>query len=135
MVLSFAAAGLLIGHGLIHLGFVSPRPVPAPGAPPWPFNLTRSWLLGSLGVPESAARAIGFGLIAVLVMAFGIAALTIVQWLPPAWFAPATVVGAVASLVVLATYFQVWLVLGVAIDLALLWGVLVAGWAPVGATS
>lgn len=130
MLLRVAVAGLLVGHGFIHLGFVSPRPAPAPGAPPWPFDMTRSWLLNAIGAPESAARAIGWALVAVLLVAFGIAALASLEWLPAGWFGPASVVGAAASLVLLATSFHLWLVVGVAIDLVLLWGVIVAGWAP-----
>lgn len=130
MVLRLVAAGLLIGHGLIHLGFVSPRPAAAPGAPPWPFDLTRSWLLNAVGAPESAARAIGWALVAVIVVAFGVAALASLEWLPAGWFGAASVVGAAASLVLLATFFHVWLIVGVAVDLVLLWGVIAAGWAP-----
>jgi hypothetical protein len=40
---------LLVGHGLIHTGFVSAVPPAKPGAPPWPFHLDRSWLLSRIG--------------------------------------------------------------------------------------
>lgn len=47
---------------------------------------------------------------------------------------PAVTVGAVASLALLGRFVQPWLVLGVAIDLVLLWVALVAAWVPGAAT-
>jgi hypothetical protein len=38
--------------------------------------------------------------------------------------------GAIASLGVLILFFHPWLVVGLAIDVLVLWAVLVAGWAP-----
>jgi len=50
-----------------------------------------------------------------------------------AWPA-AIVVGAVASIALLAVFFHPWLALGAGIDLLLLWSLPVAHWAPAGVT-
>ena len=45
-------------------------------------------------------------------------------------FVPGVVAGSIASLALLVLFFHPWLTLGVAIDLVLLWAVLVARWSP-----
>lgn len=124
-------AGFLVLHGLIHASYLSPRPAPAPGAPAWPFELGRSWLLSPLGVPEHAIRILGMALVAVGVIAFVLAALaTLAVGLPASAWQPLVVVGAIASLALLGLYFHPWLVLGIAIDVVLVIAVWQADWAP-----
>jgi hypothetical protein len=130
MIVRLALAGVLVVHGVIHVGFVTTRPAPTAGAPPWPFDLDRSWLLTRAGVSVPTARLIGRLLVTVAVAAFLVSALGALAWLPAAWFGLAAAVGAVASLVLLLAFFHPWLVIGVAIDVVLLWGVVVAGWMP-----
>jgi hypothetical protein len=125
-------AAFLAAHTLIHLGFTSPRPAPAPGGPEWPFELARSWMLGPLGLDPALSRAAGIALLAVLALGYSAAALAVLGALPATAFGPGVVVGSVASLALLAVFFHPWLVLGVAIDLVLLWAVLVARWTPAG---
>ncbi len=134
MIIRLGLAALIAGHGLIHLGFVSPRPAPSPGAPPWPFDAERSWLLGAVGLDAGVARALAWVLVATLVAGYVVAALAAIPVLPASLFAPATVVGSVASLLLLLVFFHPWLVIGVAIDAVLLWAVVGAGWSPVAAT-
>lgn len=134
MVPKLVVAALLLAHGAIHAGFLSPRPPVTAGGPAWPFELGRSWILGPLGVDPELARALGFGLVAVTFGAFALAALTALGVAPAAIWPAAVAIGAVASLAVLALFFQPWLVLGVGIDLVLLWAVLVANWVPDGVT-
>ena len=55
-MLRILLAVLLIGHGVIHTGFVSPRPPATAGGPPWPFTLDRSWILSTAGFDEGVAR-------------------------------------------------------------------------------
>jgi hypothetical protein len=119
-----------MAHAAIHFGFISPAPAPAAGAPPWPFDLTRSWLLTPLGLDESVTKTLGIGLL--LALSFGYAAVTLVMMgiLPERLFAVSVVVAATASLVMLALFFHPWLVLGVAIDVVLLYLVLGTSWAP-----
>lgn len=130
MLPQLAVAGLLLGHALIHGGYISRRPPAKAGAPAWPFELERSWLLRGLGIGPGIARLVGTALVAATIGAFVLSALAAVGIVPASWWAGSVVVGAVASLGVLLTFFHPWLVLGVAIDLVLLWGVIVGGWSP-----
>jgi len=124
---SFIAALLLIAHGLVHASFISPRPPDKPGAPQWPFDLSRSRVLTPLGLGSGASRGIGIGLLVVTVAGYVVAALALLGILP-ALFVPGIVAGSAASLVMLALFFHPWLVLGVVIDIVLLWAVLLNGW-------
>ncbi len=120
----------LAAHGLIHASYVSPRPAQTAGGPAWPFELAHSWLLSPLGVGADAARLIGAALILVIVAGYAVAALSTIGVLGQGLFAGGVVIGSVASLALLVLFFHSWLVLGIAIDLVLLWAVLVARWAP-----
>ena len=124
------AAGLLLGHGIIHTGFLAPRPRAAPGAPRWPFELGRSWLLSPMGMGPGMTRSIGIALVAAAIAGFGIAAVAALGILPASLSPAGVMVGAVASIATLGLYFHLWLVLGLVIDLLLLWAILVAGWTP-----
>ncbi len=64
MVARLVIAALLLAHAAIHAGFVSRRPPEKPGAPPWPFDLERSWLLNRLAAPPSARRLLRLALVA-----------------------------------------------------------------------
>ncbi|HKG57915.1 MAG TPA: hypothetical protein VKA85_11760 [Candidatus Limnocylindrales bacterium] len=130
MVTKLVIAGFLLAHGAIHTGFLSPRPAATAGGPEWPFDLARSWLLSPLGVDAELIRVLGGALVAVTFAAFALAALAAIGVAPEVAWAPAIVAGAVASLAVLVLFFHPWLVLGVAIDVALVWAALVARWAP-----
>ena len=125
-------AGLLLGHALIHASYLSPTPVPKPGAPAWPFHVERSWLLSPIGLDGVTSRLLGTGLVVVVIAGFALAAIASLGAVP-AWLWPIGVAfGAVASLALLGLYFHPWLVLGIGIDLVLLWSVLIAGWSPDG---
>ena len=123
-------AGFLLAHGLIHTGFVSPRPPATAGGPPWPFALESSWAVTTLGLDPAVARLLGAALVVLVIGSFALAAIGSLGVLPAAVWPLATVVGALASIGLLVLFFHPWLVLGIAIDLALLWAVLVARWAP-----
>jgi hypothetical protein len=127
-------AGFLLAHGAIHASFLSPRPPATAGGPAWPFELARSWVLTPLGVQPETARLLGMALVAATVGAFALAALAATGPLPAELWGPTTAVGAVASLALLVLFFHPWLVLGLAIDLGLLWAVFVASWTPGGSS-
>lgn len=129
---SLAIAAFLLAHGGIHAGFLSPRPPATAGGPAWPFELDRSWILGPLGLGGDAARLLGIALVAATFGGFALGALAAVGIAPAGLWAPAVAVGAVASMAMIALFFHPWLVLGVAIDVALLWAVFLLGWAPDG---
>lgn len=109
---------LLVAHGLVHLLWFAPNDDPA-----WPFRSDRSWL-----VPEAIRRPVAIGLVAVVVVGFTLVGLAVwgVPGLASIW--PALVVGAaLASLATLVLYFDRQLLVGVAIDVAL---IVVALWRP-----
>ena len=119
----------LVAHGLIHAGFVSRAPAPTPGAPEWPFEMSRSWLTSGAGLDVGVVRTIGAALVVATVVAFagaGLAWLGIV--VPSTWWSTLTIVGAASSLAVLIAFFHPWLVLGFAIDALLIYLVAVSGW-------
>jgi hypothetical protein len=129
MLIRLLFASFLLAHGAVHAGFVSPRPVPAPGTPPWPFELGRSWLLSPIVPDPGVVRVLGLALVAVTLAGFSLAAMASLGLLPPGLWAPSVAIGAAGSLALLVLFFHPWLLLGVAIDLGLLWAVLVR-WAP-----
>jgi len=130
MVTKLVLGAFLVAHALIHLGFVSSPPAATANGPAWPFDLGRSVVLGPLGLGGAVVRAVGAGLVAVVLGAFAVAALGVVGIAPTAATVPAALIGAAASLVLLVAFFHPWLVLGIAIDAVLLWLLLIANWQP-----
>jgi hypothetical protein len=130
--MTWLAALFLLAHALIHASYLSPRPPATAGGPAWPFELTRSWILSPLGLDGDPGRLLGIALIAVTLVAFAVAALAVIGIAGQGLFVPAVVAGSIASIALLALFFHPWLVLGIAIDVALLWAVLVARWTPQG---
>jgi hypothetical protein len=123
-------AVFLVAHGLVHLLFFSPPPPATAGGPTWPFALDRSWVLTPLGVGADMTRILGIALVALTIAGFALAAIVALGLLPSSLWVPAVAIGAVASLAVLGLFYRPWLTLGVAIDVVLLWAVLVQSWAP-----
>ena len=127
MFARLALAAFLLAHAAIHAGFLSRPPVTA-GGPAWPFSLDTSWLLHSID-PE-LRRLVGVALVAATIGGFGLAALgafgIMAGWAWPVGVA----LGAVASLATLVLFFHPWLILGVVIDVVLLWAALIARWEP-----
>jgi hypothetical protein len=119
-----------MAHAAIHFGFISTAPAPAAGAPPWPFDLTRSWVLTPLGLEGSVTKTLGGGLLLLLGLGYAAATLVMMGVLPERLFSASIIVGTSASLLLLALFFHPWLVLGVAIDVVLLYLVLGTSWAP-----
>ena len=124
-------AGLLIGHGLVHVMFAAPAPAATAGGPEWPFDMARSWSVTGAGLDLGVVRAVGLALVAVVVGAFGLAALSTVGIVVPSSLWPATVAAAaVASAVLLVLFLEPQLVLGLGIDAVLLGVVATRAWAP-----
>ncbi|MGZ5373492.1 MAG: hypothetical protein ACXWXJ_08745 [Aeromicrobium sp.] len=99
---------LLLAHGLVHLLYLA--------SDVREFTLDRSWL-----VPETARRPLGIGLMAATVAAFALLALAVwgVPGLSAAWPA-VTMVATLLSALLLILFWNTWLALGLAIDLALM---------------
>ena len=83
-----------------------------------------------LGIDPALMHSLALALVAVTVAGYALAAFTSLGLLPTFIWSPAIAVGSMASLGLLAACFQPWLLLGVVIDLALLWSSLVEGWLP-----
>jgi hypothetical protein len=115
----------LIAHGWIHYSLTT-VPVPAPGAlrtPFWPAwwrpNIDPLWIASQLGLPASTVQWVGSLLWIVTLVGFVLSGLVLILFPSQAalWQVSA-VVGAVASLLLLVFFWHPWLVLGVAINLA-----------------
>lgn len=129
-------AALLFAHGWVHLMFVFPKPEPAAataGGMAYPFDMGRSWLIRAAGLDVGLVRTIGKAVMVATFAGFILAALSTVGVLVPAgWWAGLVVGSAIGSILLLALFFSPVLVLGFAIDLALLWLVLASVWSPLG---
>jgi hypothetical protein len=122
-------AALLVGHGVVHVFFAVPTPAATDGGAEWPFDMAQSWAVTRAGFDLNLVRGIGAVLIAVTVGAFAFAALSTVGVLVPAeWWRPTIALGATASAAMLVLFFEPQLVLGLAIDAALLWVVVTRAW-------
>jgi hypothetical protein len=106
-------------------------PPAKPGAPAWPFDLSRSRLLEPFGADPGALRLLGAALVVVTLATFSLAGVAGIGLLSPSLWAPFAAAGACASLALLTVYFHRWLIVGISIDALLLWGVLIAGWTAV----
>jgi hypothetical protein len=120
-MLEIGFAGLLLAHAGIHASFLAPRPPAQPGAPAWPFDATRSWLLSPLGINARTLRILGLALVGLTLAGYALAALGVVGLLPAAVTAPSVMVASLASLALLGVFFHPWLVVGVLIDIVLVW--------------
>ena len=124
-------AALLIGHAVVHIMFVIPAPAATAGGPAWPFDMARSWAVTGAGLDLGVVRAVGAVLIVVVAAGFALAALSTAGIIIPAsWWQPSVAVSAVASMAILALFFESQLVLGIGIDAVLLWAVLARAWTP-----
>lgn len=127
-------AGFLVAHAMIHISYLAPAPPRTAGGPEWPFELARSWLVTGLQMDPQIVRALGIALVAGTTTLLVAAGLATVGWvIPSAWWPGLVASGAGLSILTLGVFFHPWLILGVAIDAALLGAVLVAGWQPLGA--
>jgi len=114
-------AGLfLIAHGLVHLSYVTSKPKDA--AASYPFVPEERWFPRALGLGPSAAKTVAGTLAVACAIAFAIAGIALL--LDAALWQPAAVVASLISLVLMVLFFHPWLVLGIAIDVAIIGSVL-----------
>jgi len=129
--MKFLLAAFLVGHAFVHVSYLSPAPPRTADGPEWPFEMARSWLVTGAGLDPALVRALGTAMVLATVTLFIAAGLSTVGWLvPPEWWSGLVAAGAVASAMTLVIFFHPWIVLGLAIDAALMWVTLVVGWAP-----
>ena len=90
-----------------------------------------SWLVTNLGVSADVVRPVAYLLVTVVWWPWWVPGWrSSAWWCRPAWWPALVVTGAGASLLLLMMCFHPWLVIGVAIDVVLLYLVLVNGWDP-----
>ncbi len=105
----------LIAHGLVHLLYVTPRPKDDPS---YPFVPEARWIARAVGIAPATAKTVAGVmalLSAVLFAIAGIAALA-----DASMWQPTAVVASVTSLVLMLLFFHPWLLIGVAIDVAII---------------
>lgn len=126
-------AAFLAAHAMIHVSYLTPVPPRTAGGPEWPFEMGRSWLVSGAHLDPGLVRTLGTALVAATIALLVLAALSAAGWVVPAeWWPSLAVGGAVASLATLAVFFHPWILLGIAIDLIILWAVAGMGWRPAG---
>lgn len=130
MLARLLLAAFLLAHAAIHAGFISPRPPATAGGPPWPFSFHSSWAFNALGVDPWVTRLLGSALLGAVLGGFTLAALAALGVVSAAVWPLAMATAAASSAALLLLFFHPWLLLGLAIDIVLLWAVLVARWAP-----
>jgi hypothetical protein len=124
-------AGFLAAHGLVHALYLAPRPPSNPGAPQWPFDMGRSWLVTQASLPSRTVTIAGTLLIGLTVIGFGLSAFAALGWIVPSeWWEPLVVGSAAASAVLLGLFFHPYLIVGFLIDAVLVWAVVVMSWNP-----
>ncbi|PKQ19735.1 MAG: hypothetical protein CVT66_08495 [Actinobacteria bacterium HGW-Actinobacteria-6] len=113
-------------HGLIHVGWVAPKPAD----PSYPFVTSSSQLMPL--IPEKVLGPLAVVLVTLIVVSFTLSALGMfgVPVLSQIWRLPATI-GAVLSLVMCLVFWHPWLAVGPVLDAAILAAV-VTGWPKIG---
>lgn len=115
-------AAILLGHGLVHLLYAVPEPESS--GQPWPFSMTDSWA-------GANAAGVGWVIIAVAIVGLALAALgTVGIAVPSSWWQPVLVIGAVASAMALVVFWNPQLVLGIGINVVLIWVAVSSVWTP-----
>lgn len=112
----------LIAHGLVHASYLTPDP----NDPRYPFNFDHDWFADLAG---SAAKPAAIILTAIAVICFATAGMALlgVPGAATTWKL-LILAGAISSTLLLVLFWHPWLVLGIAINLILLYGVLRLGW-------
>ena len=108
----------LVAHGLVHLLYFVPRP----DDPAYPFVPKDRWFAKALGLQPSAAKAVARTLAVVCAIALAISGVALLA--SADLWEPAAVVGSATSLLLMLLFFHPWLVIGIAIDVAILASVL-----------
>ena len=128
-------AAFLVGHGLVQVMFLVPTPTDGAttSGVANPFDIAKSWPVTGAGLDVTVVRPIAVTLITVVVLGFGLAALSTVGVLvPTGWWQGLVLGSTAASIILLAAFLSPGLILGIAIDAVLLWLVLASVWAPGG---
>ena len=127
-------AAFLLGHGLVHVMFAVPAPAGAEASAEYPFDPARSWLVTSNLLGIGTLKIIVVALVAAVVMGYALTALATVGILVPAdWWPGLLIASTIGSLVLMVIGLAPNLLLGVAIDVVLLWAAFASAWSPTSA--
>jgi hypothetical protein len=125
---------LVFAHGWVHLMFVFPKPESpnaAFGGSEYPFDFGRSWLIRRAGLGVRQVSTIGLVLMGATFALSLLAALATVAIIVPVdWWGGLMTLAAVSSTVMLVLFYSSALVLGFAINAAMLALVLGGSWSP-----
>jgi hypothetical protein len=125
---------LVFAHGWVHLMFVFPKPESpntGVGGTAYPFDFERSWLIRRQVLEAGLVRRVGLAVVTVTFVLGLLAALATVGLLLPAdWWAPLMVGAALASTLTLVLFYSPALILGFAIDAAMILLVVSGSWSP-----
>ena len=120
----------LILHGLVHAILAM---VPNPNEPEAGFAtfFSQSWLLSGLGLSGSAGRPIAIVLAAVATIGFIATGLALLGFLVPFdWWRTLAIASTVVSLLLLIIFWNIYLIVGVLIDVAILATLILTDWTP-----
>ena len=111
----------LVAHGLIHAAiWATPKSADAP------FDAARSWLLNGLGTGAPTVRTISVVLALIATLGFVTAGLGLL--FHASWWAVVAAGSAAGSFLLIALFFNPWLIVGLGLEVAIVAGLLVAGW-------
>lgn len=130
MMLKTIVAIVLILHGLVHAILAM---VPDPKEPDAGFAtfFSQSWLLSGLGISQSAARPIAILLAAIATIGFVASGLALLDILVPFdWWSTLATASAAISLLLLIIFWNIYLIVGVLIDITILVTLLFTSWTP-----
>lgn len=113
----------LLAHGLLHASYLSPKP----NDPNYPFSFEKGWLAQRA---SNYAKPLGVLLVIVTIVSYTIAGIGVwgIADIPAVVSQNATVIGSASSLLLLLTFWHPWLILGLLIDIVLIYGVVILDW-------
>ncbi|MGZ8606961.1 MAG: hypothetical protein ACXWXQ_07945 [Actinomycetota bacterium] len=120
-MLELATSAFLILHGLVHLGYATPKV----DDERFPFVPERAWFTSAAHLTVHSSRALFASIAVMTVVVYSVAGVGVL--LGAGWWQPFAVAGSFGSLAVLILGFHPWLVFGVAINAAIIAAV-VARW-------
>lgn len=114
--------GFLIAHGLVHAAiWATPK-----GNGDQPFDPSHSWLLDAFGIAQGPARTLSVVLAAAAAAGFVAAGVALLAGSD--WWRLIAIVTAAESLQLVLLFFNPWLILGAAIEVGILYALVVSRW-------
>lgn len=106
----------LVAHGLVHLAvWAAPPPAREGDAP---FDPSHSWTLTAVGVRAPTAHSIAVALAGCVALAYVVAGIGVATG--STWWAGWAALAATLGLVLKLAYFNAWLLIGIALDCAVI---------------